>query len=41
MMPPESFGFLKSSDIFETQLDIAAFAPDLIISFDASSLDQL
>lgn len=41
MMPPESFDFLKSSDIFETQLDIPAFAPDLIISFDASSLDQL
>lgn len=40
-LPPESFGFLESSDIFETQLDIAAFAPDLIISFDASSLDQL
>jgi hypothetical protein len=41
MMPPESFGFLEANDIFQTNLDIATFNPDLIISFDASSLDQL
>jgi len=41
MMPPESFAFLEASDIFQTDLDISAFNPDLIISFDASSLDQL
>ncbi len=41
MMPPESFSFLGASDIFRTDLNIAEFNPDLIISFDASSLDQL
>ncbi len=40
-MPPESFNFLKASDIFQTGLDLTTFNPNLIISFDASSLDQL
>ncbi|USN58644.1 MAG: DHH family phosphoesterase [Candidatus Peribacteria bacterium] len=40
-LPPESFGFLNSSHIIEPDLDIKKFQPDLIISFDASSIDQL
>lgn len=38
---PEDFWFLNHNEIIDTHLDITAFAPDLIISFDASSLDQL
>lgn len=41
IMPDESFDFLGASDIFKTDLDIVDFKPDLIISFDASSLAQL
>lgn len=40
-LPPESFSFIWLNHIFETNLDIAKFNPDLIISFDASSIDLL
>ncbi len=38
---PENFWFLSQSHIIETGLDIQKFSPDLIISFDAASIDQL
>ncbi len=38
---PENFWFLEQNHIINPDLDITAFNPDLIISFDASSLDQL
>jgi len=37
---PENFNFLDEN-IFENNLDLKIFNPDLIISFDASSLSQL
>lgn len=41
LLPPESFKFLMEWQIFETNFDLKKFDPDIIISFDASSLDQL
>lgn len=41
MLPPDNFGFLMKWQIFETEFDLKKFNPDLIISFDAASLDQL
>lgn len=38
---PDDFSFLENNQIIEPNLDIALFNPDLIISFDASNLDQL
>lgn len=38
---PESFKFLNNEEIFDTNLDLALFNPDLIISFDVASLEQL
>ena len=38
---PESFTFLDKNQIFKPNLDLKKFNPDLIISFDAASLDQL
>lgn len=38
---PEEFSFLWNNEIIEPNLDIETFNPDLIISFDASNLEQL
>ena len=38
---PESFVFLDKNQIFEPNLDLKEFNPDLIISFDAASIGQL
>ncbi len=38
---PENFSFLDENNIFITNPNLKDFNPDLIISFDASSLDQL
>lgn len=38
---PEAFWFLDSEEIFSTDITLWDFAPDLIISFDAASLEQL
>jgi len=38
---PESFSFLDSENIFEINIDLKKYNPDLIISFDAASLWQL
>ena len=40
-IPLENFAFLWYNQIIETNLDLKEFNPDLIISFDAASLDQL
>ena len=37
----ESFKFLAKEEIFEPELDIENFKPDLIISFDAAAIEQL
>lgn len=39
--PASDFEFLWSNDIFEAWMDITSFDPDLIISCDAASIDQL
>jgi len=38
---PDNFAFLDENQIFKTKLDLNKFKPDLIISFDAASTDQL
>lgn len=38
---PESFQFLDENQIFDTDIALADFAPELIISFDVASLEQL
>ncbi len=38
---PENFAFLDKNQIFQSNLDLKSFNPDLIISFDAASTDQL
>lgn len=38
---PETFKFLMKEEIFEPELDIEKFAPDLIISLDAAAIEQL
>jgi hypothetical protein len=38
---PEAFKFLIKEEIFEPELDIKEFSPDLIISFDAAAIEQL
>ncbi len=38
---PENFSFMTSKNIIEPTLDINKFNPEIIISFDAASLDQL
>lgn len=38
---PEAFHFLNNEEIFDTNLNLADFHPDLIISFDVASLEQL
>lgn len=38
---PKNFSFLDKNNIFEPNLNIKNFNPDLIISFDAASTDQL
>jgi phosphoesterase RecJ-like protein len=38
---PENFAFLDKNQIFETNLDLKKFNPDLIISFDSASTEQL
>lgn len=38
---PKDFSFLTSENIIEPNLNIQEFNPDIIISFDAASLDQL
>lgn len=38
---PEAFQFLNNEEIFDTNLNLADFHPDLIISFDVASLEQL
>lgn len=38
---PETFNFLNSEEIFDTNLNLEDFNPDLIISFDVASLEQL
>lgn len=40
-LAPKDFCFLNFTNIFETDIDIKKFSPDLIISFDAASSDQL
>lgn len=37
---PESFKFLNDEEIFENNLNLKDFSPDLIISFDVASLEQ-
>lgn len=38
---PESFKFLDTNEIFNPDISLSDFAPDLIISFDVASLEQL
>ena len=38
---PKNFAFLDNNQIFEPKLNLKDFNPDLIISFDAASTDQL
>jgi len=38
---PDNFAFLDENQIFEPKLNLKEFSPDLIISFDAASTDQL
>jgi len=38
---PEAFQFLDDNQIFDTNISLQDFAPDIIISFDVASLDQL
>lgn len=38
---PESFQFLDNNEIFDPNLSLSDFSPDLIISFDVASLEQL
>lgn len=38
---PESFSFMNNFNIFNPNLDLKSFNPDLIISFDAASTSQL
>ncbi len=38
---PDDFNFLWNNNIIDENLDIKRYNPDLIISFDAASLDQL
>lgn len=38
---PDNFSFLISKDIFEQNVNITEYNPDVIISFDAASQDQL
>jgi nanoRNase/pAp phosphatase (c-di-AMP/oligoRNAs hydrolase) len=38
---PKNFRFLDENQIFEPNLNIKNFYPDLIISFDAASVEQL
>lgn len=38
---PESFNFLTKETIIVPKIDIRNFAPEVIISFDAASLEQL
>lgn len=38
---PEVFHFLRKEELFDPNLDITDFAPDLIISFDAAAIEQL
>lgn len=38
---PESLKFLNTQEIFEPELDIKVFNPDLIISFDVAWIEQL
>ena len=38
---PENFKFLDENQVFEPNLDLKEFNPDLIISFDAASKEQL
>jgi nanoRNase/pAp phosphatase (c-di-AMP/oligoRNAs hydrolase) len=40
-LPPKNFEFLKTTHIFKENLDVKKFNPDLIISFDAGSVNQL
>lgn len=40
-LAPDNFWFLTSERIFEPNLDIKQYNPDVIISFDAASLEQL
>jgi len=37
---PESFKFLNNEEIFTSELNLAQFKPDLIISFDVASIEQ-
>ncbi len=39
--PPDDYMFLVKENIFEVDLNIKDYSPDLIISLDAASLDQL
>ena len=38
---PEAFSFLTKEEIFETDLDLYEYNPDLIISFDVADIKQL
>ena len=38
---PENFSFLTKEDLIIPKIDMGEFAPEVIISFDAASLDQL
>ncbi|MCD5380562.1 bifunctional oligoribonuclease/PAP phosphatase NrnA [Candidatus Gracilibacteria bacterium] len=38
---PDNFGFLGQNHIIDSSADIKTFNPELIISFDAASIDQL
>lgn len=38
---PESFSFLDNNEIFDVSFSFKDFSPDLIISFDVASLEQL
>lgn len=40
-LTPEKYEFLKIEELFEPDLDIKEFNPDLIISFDVASIEQL